>query len=237
MKKIYEEWIDPEKAFDVHKNTMTLEDYLYYAREIMPIIAYFNTAPYQLNFLDFGMGWGTWSKLVQAFGCESYGTELSETRIRHAESKGIKVVSWEDLPKHTFHFINTEQVFEHLSNPLETLVYLKKCLHYHGLLKIGVPNGANIKKRLKIRDWNAPKESRNSLNPVAPLEHINCFTYKSIMKMAEMAGFRRIKLPLKIQYAYSIYGLTFKTIIKRIAKPLCRNFFYNTYVLLCHRTL
>jgi len=236
MKKIYEEWIDPKKAFDAHENTMTFEDYLYYAREIMPIIAYFDTMPNQLKFLDFGMGSGTWCKLVKAFGCESCGTELSETRIRYAESERISVIAWEDLPNHTFHLINTEQVFEHLAEPFETLVYLRKCLHSNGLLKISVPNGANIKKKLKIGDWNAPKQSKNSLNPVAPLEHINCFSYKSIIKMAEMAGLRRIKLPLKIQYTYSIYGLTLKTIIKRIAKPLYKNFFHHTNVLLRHKT-
>jgi len=232
MKKLYEEWIDPIQAFETHKSTFTLQDYLYYAQEIISIIAYFKTKPSQLKFLDYGMGWGTWSKLVKAFGCQSCGTELSESRIRYAETERISIIAWEELPNHTFHFINTEQVFEHLAEPFETLVYLRKCLHSNGLLKISVPNGANIKKRLKIGDWNAPKQSRNSLNPVAPLEHINCFTYKSIIKLADIAGFRRFKLPLRFQYAYSIYGNNLQSILKRCLKPLYRNFSRDTYVFL-----
>jgi 2-polyprenyl-3-methyl-5-hydroxy-6-metoxy-1,4-benzoquinol methylase len=230
VKKIYEEWIDPIQAFETHRSTLTLKDYLYYAQEIISIIAYFDTKPSQLKFLDFGMGWGTWSKLVKAFGCECFGTELSESRIRHAQSEGIKVISWEDLPDHTFHFINTEQVFEHLSQPLETLIHLKSSLHSDGLLKISVPNGANIKKRLKLGDWNAPKNSRNSLNPIAPLEHINCFTHESLIKMADIAGFKRRKIPLTIQYAYSIYGNSMQSIFKRCLKPLYKKFFKDTYI-------
>jgi len=236
LEKIYEDWIDPVKALAVHKDTMTLDDTVYYAREIMPIIAYFDTVPSKLKFLDFGMGWGTWCKLARAFGCECYGTELSDTRIQHAQSEGIKVIPWEYLPNHTFHFINTEQVFEHLPEPFETLVYLKTCLHSHGLLKISVPNAVNIKKRLKIADWNAPKHSRNSLNPVAPLEHINSYTYKSIINMATLAGFRKIKLPLRLQYEYSIYGTKPTNIFKRIIKPLYNKIIKNTYVFFSHKS-
>jgi len=234
MKKIYEEWIDPVKALDRHKSTMALEDYLYYAREVVPIIASFDTMPSELRFLDFGMGWATWCMLVKAFGSQCYGTELSDTRITYAQSQGITVVPWQDLPSHSFHFINTEQVFEHLAEPFETLVYLKSCLHSDGILKISVPRATGIKKKLKIGDWNAPKHSKNSLNPVAPLEHINCFSYKSILKMAETAGLKRLRLPIKIQYAYSIYRLSLKTIAKIIVKPLYRNFFNDTYIFLCH---
>ena len=114
-------------------------------------------------------------------------------------------------------------------------MYLKKCLRPEGLLKISVPNGSDIKRRLKICDWKAPKDSKNSLNPVAPLEHINCFTHKSIMKMAELAGFQRMKIPLPIQYAYSIYGKTVKQLLKNFLRPLYRNLFKNTYVFLRKR--
>ena len=231
MAKIYEEWIDPVKTFELSK-TNALDDYMYYAQEIIPIISYFNALPSQLKFLDFGMGWGQWCQIVKAFGVESYGTEISKARVEHAEENGIKSVLWGDLQKHNFHFINTEQVFEHIAEPLETLIYLKKCLRPQGLLKISVPNGANIKRRLRICDWKAPKGSKNSLNSIAPLEHINCFTYESIIKMATMAGFQQVKLPLRIQYAYSIHGKTLRQILKSLIKPLYRNMVNTTYIFL-----
>src|SRR3990167_6622189 len=135
MRKIYEEWIDPVKSYEAQQNTI-IEDYLSYSQEVLMLIAYFNMIPSQLKFLDFGMGWGIWCQIAKVMGCESYGTELSETRIEHAKSNGIKVISWEELPNHDFHFINTGQVFEHIAEPLDTLSYLKKTLKPEGLLKI-----------------------------------------------------------------------------------------------------
>ena len=233
MNKIYEEWIDPVKALEENKNN-SLETYLIKTQEIIALIAYFNRTPSQLNFLDFGMGWGRWCRVASALGCKSYGTELSDERIEYAKSNGIKVVSWEDLPNHKFHVINTDQVLEHIAEPLETLNYLKKALKSNGLLKISVPNGVGIKRRLIICDWTAPKSSRNSLNPVAPLEHINCFNYKSIIKMADLAGFEQIKIPLRTQYSYTIYGRkTLKVILKNMLRPVYRNLFSKgTYMFL-----
>ena len=102
----------------------------------------------------------------------------------------MTVLTWEEIPTHQFDFINTEQVFEHLSQPLETLEYLSKALKPHGIIKISVPNGWNIEEKLAIGDWDASKESPQSLNPVAPLEHVNCFTYQSIIKMAQLVGLK-----------------------------------------------
>ncbi|MBZ0191406.1 MAG: class I SAM-dependent methyltransferase [Candidatus Kuenenia stuttgartiensis] len=232
MEKIYEEWINPAKSYEAQQNTIT-DDYLSYTQEVLTLITYFRTIPSQLKFLDFGMGWGIWCQIAKAMGCESYGTELSETRIEYVKSNVIKVINWKELPNHVFHFINTEQVFGHIADPLDTLRYLKKTMVPGGLLKISVPNGTDIKRKLKILDWTAPKGSRNSLNPVAPLEHINCFTHRSIITMADIAGFEQVKIPLSIQYCYAIHGKTFKQVLKNVLKPIYRNILNNgTYIFL-----
>ncbi|MBU0569137.1 methyltransferase domain-containing protein [bacterium] len=199
MNKLYEEWIDSQKVFDQYEQSHNLDYYSGYAREIMMLIKYFNTVPKQLKFFDFGMGWGNWCQMAKAFGCDSYGTELSEARIEYAKSNGIKVISWIKIPNHSFDFINTDQVFEHIPDPLKTLYHLKKSLKPGGLIRISVPNGCDIKRKLRIMDWTAPKGSKNSLNSVAPLEHINCFNHSSIIRMADMAGFRLMEIPFRIE--------------------------------------
>lgn len=199
MKKLYEEWIDSQKVFDQYEQSYNLDYYSGYAQEMMMLIKYFNTMPKQLKFFDFGMGWGNWCQMAKAFGCDSYGTELSEARIEYAKSNGIKVISWDEIPNYSFDFINTDQVFEHIPNPLETLNHLKKSLKPESLIKISVPDSCDIKKRLKVMDWTAPKGSKNSLNPVAPLEHINCFDHSSITRMADIAGFRLVENPFRIE--------------------------------------
>jgi 2-polyprenyl-3-methyl-5-hydroxy-6-metoxy-1,4-benzoquinol methylase len=134
------------------------------------------------------MGWGRWCEIAQSFGCRAHGTEFNKICIERASHKGITVVDYADIPKYKYDFINTEQVFEHLPNPLETLLHLKKGLAPDGLLKISVPDGQGIKRRLKTWNWKAPKHSSESLNPVAPLEHLNCFNHDVLAAFALTAG-------------------------------------------------
>ena len=231
MKRLYEEWINPQKIFELDLNKEALDYFSYYAQEVISIVAFFKTAPRQLKFLDFGMGWGKWCQMAKAFGCDSYGTELSEARIEYAQKNNILVITYDEIPEYRFDFINTEQVFEHISNPLETLYHLKRALKPNGLIKICVPNGRNIKKKIKINNWMAPKGSKNSLNPVSPLEHINCFNPSSIIKMADIAGFERIKLPIILQLGSTTNWHGPKQILKNILRPVYRNTFLGTYLL------
>jgi 2-polyprenyl-3-methyl-5-hydroxy-6-metoxy-1,4-benzoquinol methylase len=223
MEVLYEKWLDPQAAFQEHQKTDDLDLYTYYAQEISTIIAYLNQIPSELDFFDFGMGWGKWALMAKGFGCQSFGTELSEERIKYATSNGIKVITWDDIPKHKFDFINTEQVFEHIPNPLETLIYLKDALKTKGVLKISVPVANDITRRLKVMDWDAPRGTRNSLNPVAPLEHINLFRRKSLLKMAALADMEEVVIPIKTQYIYNSNWNGTKKIAKNIFLPIYRN--------------
>ena len=224
MKRLYEHWIDPEKTFELHEKRDNLAYYSCYAQEIMQVVSYFRKEPSYLKFLDFGMGWGKWALMAKAFGCDSYGTELSAKRIEYAESNGIKVISWDEIIENRFDFINTEQVFEHIPEPLLTLRYLKEALKPQGLIKISVPTANDIKRRLRIMDWKSPKGTRNSLNPVAPLEHINCYSRKSLIKMANEAGMIEDFIPVKLQYRYTTYfGGGMKINVKNLLRPLYRN--------------
>ena len=223
MEKLYEEWLDPKKAFQQHQKIENLSLYSSYAQEISRIIACFNQVPSKLSFFDFGMGWGKWALMAKGFGCESYGTDLSEERIKCAISNGIKVIAWDEIPKHSFDFINTEQVFEHIPNPLDTLIYLKNALKTDGILKISVPMVNDINRRLKLMDWKAPKGTRNSLNPVAPLEHINYFLRNSLIKMAKLAGMEEMVMPMRVQYTYTSNWSGAKRIVKNILSPIYRN--------------
>lgn len=192
--KLYEEWIDPQINLARTKEH-EMEYYKTISRQIEKVIDYLGVVPGKLEILDFGMGSGQWCRMAGAYGCVAVSSEISQTRIEHAKSGGVKVVNWNDIPNYQFDFINTNQVFEHLTNPLEILVYLCHSLKPEGIIKISVPDGSDIKRRLEINDWTAPKGSQNSLNPIAPLEHLNCFSYTSLVYMAEIAGL----VPVEIQ--------------------------------------
>jgi SAM-dependent methyltransferase len=188
MHKLYEEWIDPKKCFDLHERPRRIQYFSHLSSEIVAIISLLDRPPIELEFLDFGMGWGHWCRLALSFGCTVQGTEFSRSRADYARSKGVQVIDHSEIGSHRYDFINTEQVFEHLPEIRSTLEYLKGSLKPGGILKISVPNGRNIKARLKTWNWTAPKGSRDSLNPVAPLEHLNCFNHSSLILFATNSG-------------------------------------------------
>ena len=227
MLRLYEYWIDSGKVFNQGLQGDNLDYYSAYAQELMYIISHFGKVPSALNFFDFGMGWGKWALMAKAFGCNSYGTELSPERIEHAKSNGIKIVTWDEIPQHRFDFINTEQVFEHISEPLQTLSHLQKALKPEGILKISVPTANDIERRLKLMDWKAAKDSKNSLNPVAPLEHINYFRRSSLMKMASKLGMAEVFIPVSTQIRYTTDWGSVKKFAKNILLPICHNFLKN----------
>jgi 2-polyprenyl-3-methyl-5-hydroxy-6-metoxy-1,4-benzoquinol methylase len=214
MFKLYEQWIKADIILK-QQNEYPLWYYETYSNQIIDIISFFKKQPSELRLLDFGMGWGKWCLMAKAFGCNVYGLELSEARIDYAEKNGIEVLSEVELTNHEFDYINTDQVFEHIPNPNETLQGLLKRLKPDGVIKISVPNGNSIDEVLKHMDWNAKKVEPNSLNAVAPLEHINCFKTKTILTLAKQFDLQEIDIPRsKINYKSK------KDFIKKSLKPI-----------------
>ena len=82
MKKVYEEWIEPQKVFELDLDKEDIAYFFYYAQEVISIITFFKTEPSQLKFLDFGMGWGKWCQMAKAFGCGSYKTDGNNVAIQ-----------------------------------------------------------------------------------------------------------------------------------------------------------
>jgi 2-polyprenyl-3-methyl-5-hydroxy-6-metoxy-1,4-benzoquinol methylase len=202
LEKLYGEWIDPSLVSAQHILEDDLQHYASISQEVMQIISCFNSVPAKLDFFDFGMGLGQWALMAKAFGCNVSGLEVTKERVELAKANGIKVLDWNEVAFCQFDFINTEQVFEHLANPLDTLTHLVQALKPDGILKISVPTAKDIERRLKIMDWSAHKYSKNSLNPVAPLEHVNFFRRTSLMKMATLAGLKEVHIPMGRQYQY-----------------------------------
>ncbi|MBN1794124.1 MAG: class I SAM-dependent methyltransferase [Candidatus Omnitrophica bacterium] len=220
---LYENWIHPGQTREYAMRQTDLRYFSRCAQEIMTILAFFKTEPGRLAFFDFGMGWGSWCRMARAFGCDVYGSELSQARIDHAASQGIHALSWDEIPRHAFDVINTDQIFEHLPEPYDVLRHLARALKPGGLIKIHVPGGADITRRLKIADWTAPRETKNSLHPVTPLEHINCYTKTALIKLAARAGLEPVRIPLHLQYAFATHWWPPKEGLKNCIRPIYRD--------------
>lgn len=195
--ELYDKWIDPVRAKKRHFSNVDLQHRLNLCRDVSTLVNYFNRSPSDIKVFDFGMGWGQWCSMAHALGCDSYGGELSKERIDYAISHGIKVVEWDDIPGMKFDFINTEQVFEHLTQPLEVFAHLKKGLNSGGLIRISVPNGRNIEKHIKKIDWSKLDKNAGMFNPIYPLEHVNCFTHESLVNLADQVGLEQLFIPMR----------------------------------------
>ena len=57
--------------------------------------------------------------MANAFGCETFGVERSDSRVTHASEHHLKVLTLEEASAMSFDFINSDQVFEHLVEPFD----------------------------------------------------------------------------------------------------------------------
>jgi 2-polyprenyl-3-methyl-5-hydroxy-6-metoxy-1,4-benzoquinol methylase len=134
--------------------------------------------------LDFGCGWGEFLVASKLVGFEAYGIERAPDRQRFLSHRGVTV--FPDLGAaveavgRSYHAATLFQVLEHLEDPLEVLNALHDAMVPGAILVIEVPNCEGIEG---IRD-------QSDYYNIHPLEHINCFTPKSLRNLANRAGFR-----------------------------------------------
>lgn len=210
MSKLYDQFIDPkfslqkrESANLSYFNSLYLDAFK--STKISERI--FKLKPKEINTLDFGMGWGHWSYAAKACGLNIYGAELSLLRKNFAEKNGIQVIDpFKKEFNEFFHFINTDQVFEHLSDPYELLHNLVKSLKKNGVIKIFVPTTFKSYLRLKFfkKDWRPRHDAFH------PLEHINSFNYNSLLKLTQKNNL----IPLKPKEVNSDYFSILKSKFK-----------------------
>ena len=213
MARLYDRWIDPEKVFAWIDGRQDAAYFMSLAKQVANVVACFHKVPRELSCLDFGMGWGHWCRIARGFGCEVAGVELSEARIAFAKKAGLEVIAPDEISSRRFDYIHTEQVFEHIPHPLATLCELKRALKPGGLIRLSVPDGWEIRRKLARGNWLTGKGSRESLNAVAPLEHINCFHYAVIVRLATRAGLAERIVP-------DAHSISLPDALRDLVKPL-----------------
>ena len=200
MHALYHDWVDQAASLQKKKNAGA-GLYRQYAGQMQTLLSLFKRPPGQVSVLDFGMGWGYWCRMAQAHGFEVSGFELSGKRCAHARQMGVNVI--ESLPRDgaEFDFIYANQVFEHLPDPLSTLRELCQCLGRDGILHIRVPDGRGLARPRQGEGWSA------DMNAIHPLEHINCFTRASLIKLGATAGLRPLQPPLRLNWGSLAGGI------------------------------
>ena len=183
---LYEKIIDNDESLKKSKKKYQSQKKSFF-KEIKKIISKFDEK--KINILDFGAGWGHWLMSGLNLSYNSYAFELSPSKIKFLLLNKIKVLNFETINSYQnyFHYIRMDQVLEHLDKPNRTLEIIKKLGREDCIFYISVPDGAKIinnnNKILKIQK-----------GPIQPLEHLNCFSKKSLKKILDKNGFRPLRL-------------------------------------------
>jgi len=147
--------------------------------------------------LDFGCNWGKWASMALAHGCEVYAVEVNRDAAAFCAARGIKIISRAQMRELRFDFINVDQVMEHLSDPLGVARDLAACLKPDGYMKWSTPDNPRLPRLLRaaqIRGDNAVLDAK-TIDPLAPLEHVNLFSNASLRFLGAQVGLRAVRLP------------------------------------------
>ncbi len=196
MQTLYEDWIDHQQSLH-KKQTAETKLYRQYAGQIQTLARLLKQRPDQARILDYGMGWGYWSRMAQAHGFDVVGFELSKQRREYARKMGVTVIDRLPAELAGFDCVYANQVFEHLPDPMQALVDICQQLKPEGIVYIRVPDGRGVVARLEQRGWSPELPE---LGAIHPLEHINCFTRRTLLSFAAKAGLKPFNPPLRLNW-------------------------------------
>lgn len=152
--------------------------------------------------LDIGCGNGIFLDSMARIGeYEIFGIELDgESARRAAQVPKINLqigpLSWDDFPENHFDAITLFHVFEHLSEPRETLKIMERILKKDGTLIMSFPNIDSFQSRWFKGNWFH----------LDPPRHLFFFTPKDFKREMDRLGFEVIK-EKHFNVEYNPYGM------------------------------
>ena len=114
---------------------------------------------------------------------------------------GINVIDYSKVRnyKNFFHYIRLDQVVEHLSDFKKVFKLIKKLARKDCIFYLSVPDGKKI--------INGNSKIKIEKGAVQPLEHLNCFSRYSLIKLLKLEGFEKISL-------FELFTMHLKTLFK-----------------------
>ena len=183
---IYEELISSQTSFDKKMSftSLNFNEYLSDAIIIENLIKKKNN---EIKILEFGSGWGFWTRFMKSMNFEVETLEISPSRIDYL--KQTKVNNYKNLSEidKQYDVIFSNQVLEHIPFPLETLKDLKIKLKDDGIMFHKFPSSFLFKKKLS-KNYLPKKDCAH------PLEHINIFNSSCFNEMCKISGLKKINI-------------------------------------------
>ena len=229
--KIYDQYINSDESLK-RKRSPANDTLWLYSGEMSLLSSLIQKDIAEAKLLDYACGWGVWTKVAKGWGYDVAALELSESRTAHLRQSGITVINSLANHKEYFDFINCDQVFEHLCNPIDNLTEINESLKNGGVVKISIPYSPF--SWLSIRRLDRFGKGTGVAPPdiLAPLEHLNYCDRKGLRILAYHTGFEVINISLFDYFVhFKTIGSSFSSTIKNIARPFYRRFFANVIFL------
>ncbi len=143
------------------------------------------------RFLDVGCGYGGTVHAAAQMGWEAVGIDIDPVLVENGRRQLGADLRCGTLPDgrlegSRFDFIRLRDVIEHLPNPFEVLVELKRLLARGGVVLIATPNEGGLPTR--VRDLVGVR--RAVVATVAPPHHLHGFSPSTLRRILERAGLR-----------------------------------------------
>jgi len=150
----------------------------------------------QLKLLDYGCGYGHTLELCKVFGVDATGVEIDLMRLNICKQKNLNAKLPSELStSEKFHIVISSSVIEHINDLNSYFKYISERVVENGIFSF---NGLTP-KIIEIERRN------NYFKNVMPLEHVNYFDRKSLLKIAKKYNFYETK---KIYSVFPTEGLT-----------------------------
>lgn len=144
-----------------------------------------NILPKKGKILDIGCSTGNFLDIAKIDGWDSYGLELNKSEAAASLLKGhqvlLKTIEEADF-NIKFDAITLWDVFEHIKQGMEFLIFIKKFLNKNSVVFIQTPT----------TDSFAARSLQSKCNMFDGLEHVNLYNKKSLEALCVRAGYQII---------------------------------------------
>lgn len=158
-------------------------------RRLKRILKFFKVKEH-VSLLDIGCSTGWFLKVAQDFGFEIAGIELSEFAAKKAnkllDGDFVKTTALNEtsFPTEYFDIIHSNQVLEHIQEPIEFINAQRKLLKKDGILVLGTPNMDSLSFKLMRGEWASLKKP----------DHLIMYNKKSIKYLLDKTGFEILSI-------------------------------------------
>ena len=180
-------------------SSLGFDDRLVQAHQVEQAVRFFARPPESLAVLDFGSGAADGSRWPRPSAARRPGASSTMQGCEGSTNEVTRRWPWRTWSRARSTTSTPSRWSNTSSIPAPFCASSSTRSRPGGLLRVSVPNGADIVRRLEVGDWRAPKGSPDSLNAVAPLEHVNCFDPSSLTLLGESLGLEPFRYPWRVE--------------------------------------